>query len=218
MKKLIALLLCLAMCVPMFAACGGDDPADTTAAAAADSTTGTGSVTTAPEGGDETTPEDSTPVTTEKKHGYGDLVKQNWDGYTFKIWYPTLDNMQTDFICENPNGNVLNDQIYQRNNMIETDLGVELAIETTGSFATLAQSQYAAGWTEGDYNMFGGQGRTALASTKNGYFADLGAYDQINPHREYWDQDFVDNVMMKDSIYNGNDAGGYIIESGNQLT
>ena len=201
MKKIIALLLCLAMCIPVFVGCKGDDPADTTAAANEATTEATGSVTTAPNT-DDTDPSNTTePVETTKGYGYADIVKQNWDGYTFKIWYPTLDNMQTDFICENPNGNVLNDQVYQRNTMVETDLGIDIVTETTGSFATLTQSQFAAGWTEGDFNMFGGQGRSSLASTKNGYFADLGSYDEINPHRDYWDQDFVDNVMMKDSIY-----------------
>lgn len=46
MKKLTALLLCLVLCVSMFAACGGDEPADTT---------GTAPTTTKPVEGDETT-------------------------------------------------------------------------------------------------------------------------------------------------------------------
>ena len=47
MKKLTALLLCLVLCVSMFAACGGDEPADTTGSAA--------NTTKPVEGGDETT-------------------------------------------------------------------------------------------------------------------------------------------------------------------
>ena len=46
MKKLTALLLCLVLCVSMFAACGGDEPADTT---------GTAPTTTKPVEGDDTT-------------------------------------------------------------------------------------------------------------------------------------------------------------------
>lgn len=62
MKKLTALLLCLVLCVSMFAACGGDEPADTTGSAATTTKPVEGGETTGPvtPGTDDTTKGDDT--------------------------------------------------------------------------------------------------------------------------------------------------------------
>ena len=191
MKKIIVLLLCIAMCIPFIASCGGDDPTDTSGVTTAANDP---AVTTEPDEGD---------GETERVNVYPNVVKQNWDGYQFKILHSTLENVHTDFLCENPNGNVLNDQVYQRNTMVERDLGIDIYVQTyDGNLAKSSlASQCAAGWTEGDYNFFGGQGRSVVGYIKNGYMADLGSYDQINLYNDYWEQGFVDQFMVDDSIY-----------------
>ncbi len=188
MKKLIALLLCVVMCIPFIASCGGDEPAET-----ATTTEAGPAVTTEPDTGSETS----------RVNVYPNVVKKNWEGYQFKILHSTLDNVQGDFLCENPNGDVLNDQVYQRNTMVEKDLGIDIYVDTYGG--NIAKSslgtQCQAGWTEGDYNFFGGTGRSVVSYSINGYMADLGKYDQINLHNDYWEQGYVDQFMINDSIY-----------------
>ena len=160
MKKLIALLLCLMMCVPFFAACGGDDePTDTKHSAEQSPTTNTDAVTTQNRTDGETTePVQSTePDQTTKKEWLPEMQATDWDGYTFKISYYKTDNAQTDFICSDTvTGNILNDQVYARNSAVEQMLNITIHTDAQTSqseYGNILQNQYSAGWTEGDYNM-----------------------------------------------------------------
>ena len=180
MKRIILLILCVAMCVPLFVACNSDEPKDTVASTTPNTT---GSV--------------STDDVTVKKSEYEGVAKNNYDGYLFKIYYMDdyTGTVSKDFVCSNPNGNVLNDQVYQRNTMVETDYNINIFVQPyTGNteHETLLYSQYVAGWTEGDYNMVAGFGRGTLAFSTKGYMADLGAYDEIDLYKEYWEQGFID--------------------------
>ena len=149
MKKLIVFILFIAICIPLFAACGEDAPADTTGNEAVD-TTENASVTTTP------TDEETTETTTEiQKTNYLENVAVNdWDGYVFKSYYSVNDNSQTDFICTNPNGNILNDKIFERNSTVENMYNITIYTDPhTTAYTDVLAAQHSAGWTEGDYNM-----------------------------------------------------------------
>lgn len=210
MKRIIALVLCLLMCLPLFVACGGDDPADTTKSASdvttkPSDTTNNSSVTTGPQDTNDTGDVPPIPgivTSTRDPDAIGKVAVNDWDGYQFKIYYSTSDNCQTDFICDNPNGNVLNDQVYARNTKVETLLNVDLHTDPhTTAYATVIQSQFSAGWTEGDYNMYGGTNRGAINLSIKGHVADLATYDEINMYRPHWDQGYVDALTINDSLY-----------------
>jgi hypothetical protein len=101
-------------------------------------------------------------------------------------------------------GDVVNDQIYTRNKMVEDALNIDLYVEmgeTIHTWAPTLNAQVSAGWTEGDFNYFGTHGRTGLTQAQNGSLADLGSYDEINIYRSYWEQPLLDAVMLDDSIY-----------------
>ncbi len=206
MKRIIALLLCLVMCLPLFVACGGDDePKDTTKPAPE---TNNGAVTTTPTDND-----DDWIGVSRDPNAIGKVAVNDWDGYTFKIYYNTQDNAQTDFICDAPNGDTLNDQVYARNSKVEEMLNINLHIDpdTDTTYATLLQNQHDAGWTEGDYNMVTGGGRSAITLSNKGILADLGTYDEINIYSPHWDQGYIDALMIEDSIYSL--SGAYSVKS-----
>jgi hypothetical protein len=200
MKRILALLLCVIMCIPLFVACGpNDDPADTTAAGA---TSGQSAQNTQPSvtTGDEKT-DDTPDETTEPDHGWEDVEKKNWDGYQFKVLYQEY--MMEDFACDEPNGDAWNDSVYARNKMVEQALNIELDVEPVQGYAFqgIVDSMAAAGWTEEDYNYVASHTRAALSYATNGTIADLGSYDEINIYRSYWEQALVDEVLIDDSIY-----------------
>ncbi len=188
MKKVIALVLCVVMCIPLFMSCGSDEPKDTSTA---NTPTTTGPVST----GDETT----------KESVYKDIVKNDWGGHQFKIMYcdDHTNSVQKDFVCDEPNGDTLNDQVYKRNTMVETDYNISLYVEPYqgNAYQQVLQAQYDSGWSEFDYNMFGLAGRAAMGFSLKGYMADLGTYDEINLYRDYWEQSFIEQIMLDDSIY-----------------
>ncbi len=205
MKRIIALLLCLVMCLPLFVACNKEDePDENTQDAAATS----GSVTTT--GNPDavtTTPDESVPGALDK------VTVNDWGGYTFKVYYNTQDNAQTDFICDSPNGDTLNDVVYARNTKVETlfNINIETTPDTETNYATVLQSQYSAGWTEGDYNMFTGKNRSAITLSTKGIVANLASYDQIDIYSSHWDQGYIDSLMINDALYSL--SGAYSVKS-----
>ena len=196
MKKLIVLILCISLCIPLFAACSKDDPADTKDSVPVE-TTESAAVTTEP------IDNETTNSTEMPKTNYLEKVAVNdWDGYVFKCYYSVNDNSQTDFICTNPNGNILNDKIFERNSTIETMYNITIHTDPhTTAYTDILASQFSAGWTEGDYNMVTAINRDLLVHSLKGYVANLADYDEISIYNPYWDQAFVDSIMMNDSIY-----------------
>ncbi len=194
MKKLIALFLCVIMCLPLFAACNDEEPVDTTGTAAENTP-----VTTNTKAGDTEDPDDSGRRTDWIK----DVATNDWQQHTFKVLYPVIDNAQTDFICNAPDGNTLNDQVYQRNTMVETMLNITIHTDadTLGTYESVLQSQYIAGKNDGDYDITVGDNRAAIKIALKGHLADIAQYDEVNVYRPYWDQDYVENIMIADSLY-----------------
>jgi len=145
------------------------------------------------------------PNTSETRVSIGiddDVPAKNWEGYVFRVYYSSLNDAHYDFVCDNPNGIALNDQVYARNSKVESRLNIK--IETTPHstpYATILQQQYSAGYTEGDYDMVTGINRGAIQLAVKGHTADLAQYDEINIYRPYWEQNYVDSIMLDGSLY-----------------
>ena len=192
MKKLITLILCLFICVSIFSACGGDDPADTSS----NDSSGNNATSTQPVGSGENT--------TEEPKSIDSVAVNDWDGHVFKIFYPVLDNAQADFICDNPNGNVLNDQVYARNTMVENllNINIDCVSQQSGlTYSGILQSQFSAGYSEGDYDAVASTSKAIIKESLKGYTADIMTYDEINLYAPYWEQGFVDSMTINDSLY-----------------
>ncbi len=127
MKRLIALILCIVMCIPLFVACDSDEPEDKSKDDAA-SESSTASTTT----GSVETGSVSTDDETSKKTEYQDIAKNDWGGFQFKVYYMDdyTGGVSKDFVCDTPNGDILNDQVYQRNTMVENDYNIDIFVET----------------------------------------------------------------------------------------
>ena len=188
MKKIIALILCLVMCIPMFVACDGDEPADTTKGAAAS--------TTAPQGGVTTDPVDVS-------HDYDDVAKKDWGGYTFNVLSSGISGgeKKRDFLCESPNGDLRNDLVYARNAKIEKDYNIIIESKTGINVGSTIQAQFTAGWTEGDFDLYGWAGRQFLPLSTTGCMANLANYEELDIYNDHWDQKFVDMFTIHDSLY-----------------
>ena len=191
MRKIIALILCLVMCIPMFAACGGDEPADTSASSISPATT-TGSS----QGGVVTDP-------VEVSHDYEAVAKNDWGGYTFHVLTTGIGSEKNtgDFFCDSPNGDIRNDQVYARNAMIEKDFNIIIEPDTGKRVGDVIQNQFVAGWTEGDYDLYGWSGRQFLPLATTGCMANLANYENLDIYNDHWDQEFVDMFTIYDSLY-----------------
>ena len=142
------------------------------------------------------------PATTPREEYLDSIPTVDWNGYEFKLYYATADNAQTDFECNNPNGIILNDRVYSRNYVVEKRLNITIVtVPHTTSYKTVLQNMYAAGYTEGDYDMVTGATRDAVQMGALGYVADIAQYEDINIFRPYWDQSYVDSFMIGDSLY-----------------
>lgn len=145
---------------------------------------------------------DTVPVTepvTEFK-AFSTVELQNYGGYTFHILYSQTDNCYNDFKADEINGSIMNDDIFQRNMMVEEALGVDVEIkwQAYGQVNTDLQTQVQAGNT--DYDMYGGH-KSSLALSYGGFLYDYNNISEIDLTQEWWDQDWVASMSVSDSIY-----------------
>lgn len=194
MKKVLALLLAIAMLAASVASCGAktDTPADTTTAPTADTTTApTDTATTAPA---ETLPpelQDTLPETT-----FHDAV------FTTLIREETKYEMQSDEIS----GDLLSDAVHKRNTLVEERFGVDLQVLTEPG-----------DWTKRDTftarvsnSILGGDHEFDLVMTSDAYLAsmpirglayNLTELESLDFTKKWWHKGFMNNAEINGSIY-----------------
>ncbi len=190
-KTLIFILVCL-MLVSSLAACSSpdvDQSSDTTTAAPVQ------------------TEDDGTTAPTTDADGYllnslpDDL---NFDGETIHIL--TWDTQQPEFTVESLTGEVVNDAIYSRNEMVQSQLNVELAFtEEPGSvnhqtnFVNFVQRTVSAG--EQVYDIIATYSRTSGTLALEGYLYDLNSVQYLDFEKPWWPKTMLETQSIGDNLY-----------------
>ena len=191
-KRILSLILCAFMLVPALVSCGGGDDASTPSGdnAAADTTT---AETTAAETSEYTAPE------------------VNYDGAEVMlavIDYVTTgaaSNWVASSYCEGfmfeQNGDPLNDAIYERNKLVEEELGVKISTYPLTSFSNAAsdfQKPVLAGEDLIDFGLMNGSNLPKFIGTD--YLIELTDLD-LQLDKSWWDQYSIEEFTPFDRLY-----------------
>lgn len=191
-KRSLALLLALAMLLPMAIACGKtEEPAATTTAATTVATEATAAAT------EETTTE-----------GYN--VKDNlpedlkFTGKTISVISRGRDWCKDEVSVENLTGDVINDAIYNRNAAVEDRLGVKIVnYLTTGTdnyeITETIRKQVQAGTDE--FNLFANSVYATIMYTADNLFQDMSDLTYLDLEQPYWSQGFNEAASIGEAQY-----------------
>ena len=188
-KRILALILTLAMVVPMLIACGADDakqPAATTPKAGDTTAAPTG--TTAPA----VTEPDYKPELPEVRYEGEQLVIIHRDpmASTYKEYY---------LMAEERNGDLLNDAVFKRNTTIEEKYGIEIVNvidnKTHTAVSTAAQSQ------SDEYDLAFPQMMNISSLCTSGYLYNLHDLDYVDFSKPYWDSNLDKDTTLYGKLY-----------------
>ena len=135
-----------------------------------------------------------------KSTAFSTVRKENYEGYEVNILYISATEMDKDFVAETIDGSVLNDRVYERNALVSTTYNVTLSLETMGSgdIMTLIRNTSLAG--DSPYDFYGVQ-RSCIPLSYEGLLYDMATVKDIDLTQEWWDQNWVDTMTVKGSIY-----------------
>ncbi len=206
MKKLLCVMLAVLMLVSMAisaTSCANtDDPAsdntaDTTTAAPA----GDNADTQAPEGNDSSVADTTAPeeIDTGLPEGL------DFDGQTisFLIW---SDHTMKEFYVEDITGDIIGDQIHERNANVSDTLDIKLMYtEEPGNdskmskFIQKAETDINSGACE--YDIIAGYSRTAPAMALDGNLVELTEAKYLDFDQPWWPKALIDECMINDKLY-----------------
>ncbi|MBQ7591972.1 MAG: hypothetical protein IJU46_05540 [Clostridia bacterium] len=181
MKKTAALIIVLMLLFSTVScARGGNYPSETTPSAA-------GTLMTGPDETDGATPYELVP-------------KEKFGGHTFKIYYPDFDSCYTDFLATELTGDILNDEVFERNRRVENDLDINIEINWAARADVFARvrTQYTAG--DQDFDLFGGH-RDAMNLSYGGMLYDFRKMDEVRLDEKWWDRGFTQAMEINGSVY-----------------
>jgi len=197
MKKLV-LLLCLLMVLSVFAvACATPgDGSDTTPAG--DTIPAGPAGETTPSGGDT----GDTEVDIYANLPTGDFKDFQFDIITVPLTWLDYENHVLE--SDTPQGEPVNDEIYNRNLLISEQLGVTIAetvvnTDDDGAVKSYISNQVLSG--EKTYDMISPTADFAAALVKEGYLADMGALLNIDLEKPWWDYKYNDSIKLGKNTY-----------------
>lgn len=179
-------LLAALVLLPL-AACStpGNDPADTTSAAATD----------APEQTEKPTTDENGYLldTLPEKLDFGKDVTVLWDKGT----------QMPDFFVEGENGDVVNDAIWKRNNLLEERLGVKLqfveADNDKAKFLSAAEADYIAG--DNHYAIYGAYSRTIPYISSKLTLMNLLESEYFNVQMPWWPTSLTEQLIINNKLF-----------------
>jgi len=183
MKKLISLLLASLLLISALAGCATDTPAP------ADDTTVSDTTTAAP---DTTTAE----VTTEAPIVAEIPANVKYDGYQFRILCNNKANTHQSYdfeIEEEQTGDVMDDAVYKRNQMILETLGVTIKRLASANNLKDFQNSVTAGGQ--DYDMLSGT-QTQILQNGATYGAEISTLPYIDLEKPWWDERVIKGASI----------------------
>lgn len=171
-KKFLAVMLCLAMILPLFASCSNSGEKDEGERETEASQNGTSA--------EETTLE-------EIKDGIPDNVR--FDGQTINILEHDRSNQEfikAEIYSEGENGELINDAVFRRNLKIEERFGVGINCIPSTTFGQSATKSIKAG--DNAYDLFDGLILDLGVLFKSGYLKELNDIPYLDFSKPWWDQ------------------------------
>lgn len=198
MKKTLAIILAMLMCLSILVSCGNNtEPTDTTTAATQGTqASATEATTTAP--------------ATESPYDENGFLKDdlsadlNFGGQTISILYWD-DVARPEFDVKEQTGDLIGDAIYNRNAAVEERLGLELNwIGTPGSYSV--QADYIAKATAdvqsgGEIDVFAAYSMAAVTMTLQGLYRDLLPAEHLNFEQPWWPATLLENSSLNGKLY-----------------
>ncbi|MBO7404143.1 MAG: hypothetical protein J6V24_04205 [Clostridia bacterium] len=194
-RKILALLLTLALLLPIFVSCGESAQNGDTA----EGTSGAGLTTPSADGSAETEAPEEDP----NAALYTDLPAGNYSGRTFTVLTPR--HTEYDFVGE-VDGDIISEAVYKRNAAAESDLNISLVTVTEpglwddrdGYTAKVKNSVLAA---DDAYQLVAGYGAYITAVAADGVFANWNDVTEINFEKPWWNSDIVYEMNVADHLF-----------------
>ncbi len=192
MKKTVSLILLLSMLLTAFSACSNGDNTDndTQAATTAPPTVETADPTKDEYGRDIV--ESSIPEGTDFEDTELTLLLRDMHG--------TLD-FTYEFIAEEENADLINDNVYLRNRETEESIGVKLNFQATseGEFQNLLKRSISA--NDGAYDMAAFYSYFGVSWALEGYYYNLLDLEYLDFDKPWWNSDFANELTLNDQLY-----------------
>lgn len=159
--------------------------------------------TTSPNAGDTTPAQSDNAGTTEIDSGIPDSVNFGDREITFFIW---SDFTMLEFYTDEISGNLVGDEIHERNAQVEDKLGVKLKyVEEPGSASHMNNfnKKLEADITSGEcaFDIVGGYSRAVPAMALSGHLLDLAETSYIDLEHPWWPETLVNECMVNNKLY-----------------
>ena len=183
MKKVLLLLCTLAMILPLFCACTGNDGnTDTTTTVGGDSGN---------------TPEGEVTTTVTEEDIYSDVPTGTYDHKLTiynqtSVWAFTLLDAEM-------NGDTINDAVAERNMAVEKELGITIDVLDVDS--GLTDKVNAAYKTNDNPDLVWGGAGTIMSLTQNGLIKNSNDIETLNTENEWWYPTATDSVNFNGTRY-----------------
>lgn len=178
MKKMflrsVCLFICFLMCVVTLASCKNDENKET------------GGESVAVEG-------DSTAFSTVRKNDY--------EEYEFSIMYfKGYDGLEKDFEAEGLTGEVLNDRVFRKNQIVKDTYNIKLKLDTmpNGELYPFIRNNSMVG--DSPYDVYG-ISRSGITLCTEGCFLDVKLLEDVDTSKEWWDQKWVNEMSIYGSLF-----------------
>ena len=186
LKKILCLLLCAVITVPLVVSCAKNDGVGQESTAV--STTGT---------------EDDDPYS-DRGSIPDDLPDENYEGADFRIYLRSETNNNTDFFAEKETGDLVNDAVFARNLAVSErfNVNIKFNFDSSGNTTYTTTAVTAILADEDANDVLGLHGAFAFNHAKQGYLLDWKTdLPFVNLEKPWWDQDFVENMAMANRLF-----------------
>jgi hypothetical protein len=190
MKKAILILLCVSLCALTFMSCGGENQGT------ADN----------PEAGSDSAGEETSAnpeaVAEEAKYMGYVFPETQYDDYEFKILnFEIQDWAYFAMDTEEETGDVINDAMYERNAIVEENLGIKITdiIVPWGGMNTPLTNSINAGTKDYDVAMLNAYSSGVMA--QQGMFMNLNDIASLNLDGAWWDKNANESLEIAGKLY-----------------
>lgn len=193
MKRLFACLLSLCMLLPL-SACAGKNASPS------------GTLTTTSTPTESTEPPDTTPTHDENGYLLDDIPDDlNFGGETVSFLYWS-DATMPEFFSDGITGEIVNDAIYRRNEIVCSRIGVQLAFtgikgntSNKESYINMAARSVQTG--DGTYDIFASYSMAGASMAMQGLTLDLYDYEIINFDKPWWPEKLTDEFTINNRLF-----------------
>ena len=112
----------------------------------------------------------------------------------------------TEFFVESVTGDIIGDEIYERNQQVEEELGIKLVYaaksgdgDSFNNFVKAVETDISSGSCE--YNVVAGYSRSAPLMALNGLAVDLKEMKYIDIESPWWSKALTDECTIRDQLY-----------------